>query len=163
MRFERIRIRRIRGAQDFPVTAIELSLAQYVHSFNAGNQDACATEDLEPEHQPYDSLDRPVILLDYIVQILSLPQSNVAVMLGVVALYRRRAGTVLIDGYPVSGLPFNAMASSRRRRGQHRYNLDDPAMNRRVVHGHATLRHHLFKVAQATTCQRTQMSVTPSG
>ena len=52
--------------------AIELALANHVHRLNAGDEDACAAKDLEPEHRPYDSFDSPMILLDDIVQILAL-------------------------------------------------------------------------------------------
>src|SRR5665213_1903551 len=78
--------------------AIELALADHVHRLNAGNEDACAAKDLEPEHRPNDPFDRPMILLNYIVEVLALTQFDVAAMLGVVALDRRRVGTALVDG-----------------------------------------------------------------
>jgi hypothetical protein len=43
-----------------------------VHRSDAGNEDACAAKDLEPEHRSYDSFDSPMILLDDIVEILAL-------------------------------------------------------------------------------------------
>ena len=69
MRSESQGIKLISGGQDFSVMAIDLPLADHVHRFDAGNEDAGAAKDLEPEHRPYDSFDSPMILLDDIVEI----------------------------------------------------------------------------------------------
>ena len=69
---------------------IELPLADHVHGLDAGNEDARSAKNLEPEHRPYDSFDRPMILLDDIVEVLALAQFDVAAILGVVALDCRR-------------------------------------------------------------------------
>src|SRR5450631_4801966 len=78
--------------------AIELALANHVHRLNAGDEDACAAKDLEPQHRSNDPFDSAMILLDDIVEVLALAQFDVAAILGVVALDRRGVGTALVDG-----------------------------------------------------------------
>src|ERR1017187_6753565 len=97
---------------------VELPRADHVHRLDAGNEDACAAEDLEPEHWPYDSFDRPMILLNDIVEILALTQLDVAVMLGVVALDRCRVRTALVDGDLVRlAMQCNGLFQETPRRG----------------------------------------------
>ena len=50
-----------------PFGAVQLPLADHVHGLDARNEFASATDVLEPQHWPHDSLDGPVILLDEVV------------------------------------------------------------------------------------------------
>lgn len=53
-------------------SVLHLTLGDHVHELDAAQQDLGATKILEAEHRPRASLDRPMILLDNIVQILVL-------------------------------------------------------------------------------------------
>jgi hypothetical protein len=50
--------------------AIELPLLSRVHDLDAGDQSARAVEVLEAEHRSHDAFERPMTLLDEVVQIL---------------------------------------------------------------------------------------------
>lgn len=53
-----------------------LALGDHVHEFDAAQQDAAATKIHEAQHGPRSSLDRPMILLDNVVQIFVLANLN---------------------------------------------------------------------------------------
>ena len=55
-------------------TALQLTFADHVHEFNAGNGNGCGPERFESQHRPGHSLDRTVVLLDNIIEILDLSE-----------------------------------------------------------------------------------------
>ena len=61
---------------------------EVVVEFDAAQQDAGAPESFKPEHGPSSTLDCPVILFDYVVQILVLADLDRRVALGVQILKR---------------------------------------------------------------------------
>jgi len=75
--------------------AVKRPLLDHVHRFDAGNEDARAAKGLEPEHGSRDAFDRPVILLDDVVEVLRLAQ--------------------LLSMVIVSGTPCSSMARSKNR------------------------------------------------
>jgi hypothetical protein len=54
--------------------AAELLLLDHVHGFDAGDDARRGPESLEAHHRPCPPLDRPVILLDKVIQVLGLPE-----------------------------------------------------------------------------------------
>jgi hypothetical protein len=48
---------------------VQLPLLQHMHCLDAGNQSLCTPERFEAQHWTGDSLHRPVILLDEVVEI----------------------------------------------------------------------------------------------
>jgi len=62
--------------QPVPVRMLILSLAYHVNQLNARQDGLCPTKRFESRHQSYSSFDIPVILLNQIVQILTLPDLN---------------------------------------------------------------------------------------
>jgi hypothetical protein len=60
------------GVSVSDATVLHLTLADYVHELDAAQRDPGATKILEAEHRTRASLDRPMVLLDNIVQILVL-------------------------------------------------------------------------------------------
>jgi hypothetical protein len=68
----------------------ELSLANSMGQLDAGDRDGCVRERLEPSHRRTASLDRPMILLDDVVQIFAGPHFDVtpARMLSAQLLWR---------------------------------------------------------------------------
>ena len=56
------------------VGAIELPLLDHAQGLDSRDQSTRAVEVLEAEHGPHDSFERPVILLDEVVQILGRPR-----------------------------------------------------------------------------------------
>jgi hypothetical protein len=49
---------------------VDLPLANHVHDFDAGENDACTPEILEAHHRLDDAFDGAVILLDDVIQVL---------------------------------------------------------------------------------------------
>jgi hypothetical protein len=66
-------------------------------SFDTAQQDPGATKILEAEHGPYASLDRPMILLDDIVQILVLANLDRCLPLRVENIQRGHVRTAFIN------------------------------------------------------------------
>jgi hypothetical protein len=59
----------LRSGKRANVGASHLSLADQVHDLDAAKDDASGTERLESEHRSDDALDRPVVLLNDVVEI----------------------------------------------------------------------------------------------
>ena len=68
-----------------------------MHDLHAAKDDACATERFESEHRSDDALDRPVVLLNEVVEILAPPKRYRRDMLDVIAFDARGIGAVLVD------------------------------------------------------------------
>jgi hypothetical protein len=60
----------LRSGKRANVVASHLPLADHVHDLDTTKDDASATERLESEHRLGDALDRPVVLLNDVVEIL---------------------------------------------------------------------------------------------
>ena len=67
------RIELLRSGKRANVVASHLLLADHVHDPNTTKDDAGATERLESEHPSDDALDRPVVLLNDVIEILARP------------------------------------------------------------------------------------------
>lgn len=91
------RIEVLRSGERAPVVASDLPLAECVHDLDAGDDDASAMERLKAQHRSDDALDRPVVLLDDVVEVLALPNRDRRVMLGVVAFDAGGVGAALVN------------------------------------------------------------------
>ena len=91
------RIELLRSGERAPVVASHLPFAKHVHELDAGKDDAGATERLETQHRSDDALDRPVVLLDDVVEVLALPNRDRRVMLGVIAFDAGSVGAALVN------------------------------------------------------------------
>jgi hypothetical protein len=78
--------------------AIKLPFTDHVRGLDAGNEDACAAERLEPKHGPSDALDGPVVLLDDVVEVLALTQFDGRAGVGIDALDGSGVGAALVNG-----------------------------------------------------------------
>ena len=81
--------------------AVELPLADHVHRFDSGNEHSRAALALEPQHWPHDTLDRSVVLLDDVVQILRLAKDDLRIVLGGVVVYGSATCATHVDGDPI--------------------------------------------------------------
>jgi hypothetical protein len=79
------RIEFLRSGERASGVAPQLPFANHVHDLDAAEDDACATERLETEHRSGDAFDCPVVLLNDVVEVLTLPNRDRRVMLGVIA------------------------------------------------------------------------------
>jgi hypothetical protein len=70
-----------------------------MHNLNATQNDARAAKVLEPKHLPREAFDSPMVLLDYVVQILDLPNLNGRLAPGIDRMKRGQIGTALVHGY----------------------------------------------------------------
>jgi|SRR5450631_2691781 len=95
--------------------AVELPLLDHMHRLDACNEAARAAKGLEPEHGSHDALDRPVVLLDDVVEVLRLAQFDVCAGVGTNALDRRRVRAAFVDGALLcfSGTPCRSIARYR--------------------------------------------------
>jgi hypothetical protein len=93
------------GVSVSDATVLHLTLPDHVHELDAAQQDPGATKILEAEHRPRASLDRPMVLLDNIVQILVLANLDWCFPLRVQSIQRGRFAP-LLSIVTVSGSPF---------------------------------------------------------
>ena len=77
---------------------IELTFADHVHRLDARNECASAAKCLEPQHGPHDAFDRPVVLLDDVVEVLDLTHLDVRAGVSLNAFDGRRVRTTFVDG-----------------------------------------------------------------
>jgi hypothetical protein len=77
---------------------LQLPLANHVHEFNAGKDDARTAESLESHHRSDDAFDSAVILLDDVVQILALADLDRCRPLGVKRFERSQIDAALVHG-----------------------------------------------------------------
>jgi hypothetical protein len=63
----------LRSGERAPVVAPQLPLADHVHDLDTSKDDAGAAERFESKHPSSDALDRPVVLLNDVVEVLTLP------------------------------------------------------------------------------------------
>ena len=85
-------------------TALQLAFADHVHEFDSGKRNGGRQKRFESPHRPGHSFDRPVILLDNIIEILDLwPEAShspfdARFLFNVVAFYRYGIGATLVEG-----------------------------------------------------------------
>ena len=96
-------------------TVLHLALGDHVHELDAAQQDPGATKFLKPSIGRVRSLDRPMILLDNIVQILVLANLDWCFPLRVESIQRGqiRAAFILLSNVTVSGSPFCSIDFSK--------------------------------------------------
>ncbi|MGF6291519.1 hypothetical protein OKW50_006871 [Paraburkholderia youngii] len=70
-----------------------------MHEFNAAQQDAGTTKNLESQHGPGTALDRPMVLFHDIVEILGLADPDGRFTLGVHGALPGQIGTTHVHGY----------------------------------------------------------------
>jgi hypothetical protein len=68
-----------------------------VHDLDAAKDDAGTAERLESKHRSSDALDRPVVLLSDVVEVLTLPNRYRRVMLDIITFDARGVGAALVD------------------------------------------------------------------
>ena len=84
--------------------AAELPLLDGVHGLDAGDQLGGCVESTETQHRPRSPLDRSVVLLDQVVEVLGLAQLDVQAGLGLQALDGGGVGAALVDGHLLRGV-----------------------------------------------------------
>ena len=84
-----------------------LSFGDHVHKLNAGKKDSGTAKRFESQHGPCASLDRPMILLDNVVQVLVLPNLDRGITLGVDGVECGQIGPARVDRY---GFGFTVLA-----------------------------------------------------
>jgi hypothetical protein len=82
--------------QSSPAVA-HLPFADHAHDFDAAENDARATEVFEALYRARDALDRAVVLLDDVVQLLALPNHDLGAMLRIVVTDPGRVRAALVD------------------------------------------------------------------
>jgi hypothetical protein len=70
-----------------------------VHDLDAAQNDTRTIKVFEPQHRSGSAFDRPMILLDYVVQILDLPNLDGCLALSIYRMERSQIGTAPIDGH----------------------------------------------------------------
>ena len=76
---------------------IELALLEHVHGLDACNEGASAAKRLESEHGSHDAFDRPMVLLDEVVEVFRLTHLDVYAAVSTHVEDRRRVGATLVD------------------------------------------------------------------
>ena len=74
---------------------LHLAFADHVHGLNAGDERLRTVKVLETHHRPGDSLDRPVVLLDDVVEVLRLAHLDGQAAVGLDAHDGGRVGAAL--------------------------------------------------------------------
>jgi hypothetical protein len=78
--------------------AVHLPLLQHVHGLDTGNQFLCAPERLEPQHAVGDPFHRPLVLLNDVVEVFGLAQSNIQAGVIIDAANGSGVGATFVDG-----------------------------------------------------------------
>lgn len=94
------------------VSGLHLSFHDHVHQFDAGQKDPGAAKCLESQHGPCSSLDRPMVLLDQIIEIFRLADLDGRFKTSIDRFERGEIGAAL-SMVAVSGLPCWAIDFSK--------------------------------------------------
>ena len=94
------------------VSTLHLPFGDHMHQFDPGQQDSGTAKSLEPQHGPRSALDRPMVLLDQIVEIFGLADLDGRFTIGIDRFERGEIGTAFVDGH-VSGTLFWAIDFSK--------------------------------------------------
>lgn len=78
--------------------AVHLPLANHVHGFDAGDENAGTPEWLEAQHRPGDPLDGPVVLFDDVVEVFVLTHQDVDTGVSLDTFNGCGVGATLVDG-----------------------------------------------------------------
>jgi hypothetical protein len=76
-----------------------LSFRDHVHDLNAGQKDPGTAKRFESPHGPRSSLDRPMVLLDQIIEIFGLADLDGRFTIGIDRFERGEIGAAFVDGY----------------------------------------------------------------
>jgi hypothetical protein len=79
-------------------SARHLSFGDHMQ-FDAGPKDPGTAKSLEPQHGPRASLDRPMVLLDEIVEIFGLADVDRRFTISIDGFERGEIGTAFVDGH----------------------------------------------------------------
>ncbi|MGF6785763.1 hypothetical protein OKW27_000076 [Paraburkholderia sp. 35.1] len=80
-------------------STFHLSFGDHVHNLNAGQKDPGTAKGLEPQHGPRSSLDRPMILLDQVIEIFGLADPDGRFTTSIDRFERGEIGAAFVDGY----------------------------------------------------------------
>ncbi len=89
----------ISGGRMGPASALHLFFRDHVHNLNAGQKDPGRAKSLEPQHGPRSSLDRPMVLLDQVIEIFGLADPDGHFTIGIDRLECGEIGATFVDGY----------------------------------------------------------------
>jgi len=90
-------------------STLHLFFGDHVHAFDATQKDAGTAKILEPQHRPRAALDRPMVLLDEIVEILGLADPDGRFAISIDGIERSEIGTAFVDRHYLG----NAVMSDR--------------------------------------------------
>ena len=97
----------ISGGRVGSASALHLSFRDHVHQLNAGQKDPGTAKILEAQHGPDAPLDRPMVLLDEVVEIFGLADLDRRFTISIDRFERGEIGTAFVDGhrlgYPILG------------------------------------------------------------
>lgn len=82
-------------------STLHLPFGDHMHQFDAGQQDPGTAESLEPQHGPRASLDRPMILLDHVVEIFALANLDRPFTIGIDRFERGEIGAAFVNRHGV--------------------------------------------------------------
>jgi hypothetical protein len=89
----------ISGRQMNSASTLHLSFHDHVHNFNAGQKDPGAAKSLEPQQGPRTSFDRPMVLLNQIIEIFALTDLDGRFTTAIDRFERGAIGAAFVDGY----------------------------------------------------------------
>jgi len=102
----------ISGGRMGSASALHLSFRDHVHNLNAGKNDPGTAKCLEPQHRPRSSFDRPMVLLDQVIEIFGLTDLDGRFTIGIDRFERGEIGAAL-SMVTVSGAPFRTIDFSK--------------------------------------------------
>ena len=78
---------------------LHLSFHDHVHQFDAGQKDPGTAKSLESQHGSRSSLDRPMVLLDQIIEVFRLADLDGRFTIGIDRFERGEIGAAFVDGH----------------------------------------------------------------
>ena len=90
-------VKLVGGGHGVATRAALLPFLDHVHGLDAGDDASGGPERLEPHHRSGSSLDRPVVLLDDVVEVLRLAQFNCHAAVGDQASHSCGVGAALVN------------------------------------------------------------------
>ncbi len=82
-------------------STLHLSFRDHVHKFNPGQKDPGTAKILEAPHGPGTSFDRPRVLLDDVVELLTLANLDGRLTIGIDRFERGEIGTAYVDRHNI--------------------------------------------------------------
>jgi hypothetical protein len=81
------------------MSTLHLPFRDHMHYLNAGQKDPGTAKSLEPQHGPRASLDRPMVLLDHVVEIFALADLDGCFAISIDRFEPGEIGTAFVDGH----------------------------------------------------------------